>query len=77
MSDLRFNPEEMKAREYDPEIIKEAEHAREARRAAQQLIEQIEAAFGNIPRPRITGSVARGYDNEWSLSEERIQELRL
>ncbi len=31
--------------------------------------------FGDPPRPRITLHVARGYDDEWFLSEERGAEL--
>jgi hypothetical protein len=42
---------------------------------AQRLISRIEDAFRDVPRPRITKSVARGFDDEWNLSDERIQEL--
>ena len=42
----------------------------------QRLIRRIEQAFDGVPRPRITKSVARGYDDEWILSPERIHELR-
>lgn len=42
----------------------------------QQLIRRIEVAFEGVPRPKITKSVARGYDDEWNLSDERIQELQ-
>ena len=32
-------------------------------------------AFADVPRPRNTHSVARGFDDEWELSSERIDEL--
>jgi hypothetical protein len=41
-----------------------------------QLIERIKRAFEGVPRPQITKSVARGYDDEWNLSDERIRELQ-
>ena len=75
MSDLRFDPEEMRARGYDPQTVAEAQRAVIARAAAADLAVEIEAAFRGIPRPRITRSVAEGYDDEWSLSEERVHEL--
>ena len=40
-----------------------------------QLIRRIERAFDGVPRPRITKSVARGFDDEWFLSDERGREL--
>lgn len=40
------------------------------------LLRRIERAFDGVPRPRITKSVARGYDDEWHLSEARIVELQ-
>lgn len=43
--------------------------------AIAQLLQRIVSAFANVPRPAITCSVARGYDDEWSLSPERMQEL--
>ena len=75
MSDLRFNPVEMKACGYGPQAIAEAERAVRASGKALTLIAEIEAVFPAIPRPKITRSVARGYDDEWNLSEERIREL--
>lgn len=41
----------------------------------EHLLKQISVAFDGVPRPKITKSVARGYDDEWVLSEERIVEL--
>ena len=41
------------------------------------LLTRITVAFEGVPRPRITKSVARGYDDEWVLSEERVTELSL
>jgi hypothetical protein len=40
-----------------------------------KLAERLPSVFGDPPRPKITLHVARGYDGEWNLSEERIQEL--
>jgi hypothetical protein len=77
VSDIRYNPEEMAARGYDPDAIAKAELARVVRVEALALIERIEAAFHEIPRPTITRSVARGYDDEWNLSEARIRELAI
>ncbi len=42
----------------------------------ENLLLRIGAAFEGVPRPRITKSVARGYDDEWNLSDERIAELQ-
>lgn len=42
---------------------------------AMKLAERLPEVFGDSPRPKITLHVARGYDNEWNLSEERIKEL--
>jgi len=75
MSDLRFNPDEMQARGYDSATIEEAQRASEARNLALELIERIKRCFVEIPRPVVTLSVARGYDDEWNLSDERVAEL--
>lgn len=40
-----------------------------------KLVERLPEVFGDPPRPKITLHVARGYDDEWTLSEERIREL--
>ncbi|MBK8475899.1 MAG: hypothetical protein IPL39_06180 [Opitutaceae bacterium] len=77
MPDLRFNPEEMRLRGFDPRAIAEAQLAKEANTAAAVLIKDIEVTFGRIPRPRITRSVARGLDDEWTLSDDRARELAL
>lgn len=45
------------------------------KKLTEHLSKQISAAFDGVPRPKITKSVARGYDDEWVLSEERIVEL--
>ncbi len=75
MPELPFNPEEMKARGYDRETVAEGVRAKEAHAAAAALIAQIEVAFGVIARPRVTLRVARGFDDEWNLSEARVEEL--
>lgn len=48
---------------------------REAHREAQGLAARLVEVFGDPPRPETTLSVARGYDDEWILTEERIAEL--
>jgi hypothetical protein len=42
---------------------------------AMDLAVRLPEVFGDPPRPRITLHVARGYDDEWFLSEERVLEL--
>jgi hypothetical protein len=42
---------------------------------ATELLARIEVAFRGVPRPRITKHVARGFDDEWMLSEKRGKEL--
>jgi len=42
---------------------------------AQELAARLPLVFGDPPRPGITLHVARGYDDEWFLSEERFTEL--
>lgn len=39
------------------------------------LLARIEIAFKGVPRPRITKHVARGWDDEWMVSDERAEEL--
>jgi Family of unknown function (DUF6714) len=39
------------------------------------LLERIAVAFADVLRPAITHSVARGYDDEWTLTPERGREL--
>jgi hypothetical protein len=70
-----ISPEEMRARGYDPATIAQGRIDEEARTEARTLTNDIENAFKGIPRPRITRHVARGYDDEWSLTEERVKEL--
>ena len=66
---------EAKSRGYDPDAVRQCEIFERARLEALALIPEIERAFQNIPRPQTTRSVARGYDDEWNLSSERIAEL--
>lgn len=46
-----------------------------AHEEAMNLAVQLPAVFGDAPRPRITLHVAKGYDEEGGLSDERIAEL--
>lgn len=66
---------EAKARGYDPASVRQYETIERARAEALQLIPEIEEAFEGVPRPQTTLSVAKGYDDEWELSAERIEEL--
>lgn len=66
---------EARARGFDPDVVAQMELDEEAQAEAAVLIREIEAAFEGVPRPRITRSVATGYDDEWILSEERVREL--
>jgi len=75
MSGERLTPAEARARGYGREAIARIEWEEEARAAAEALIPLVRKAFPGTPRPRITLSVARGYDDEWNLTEERIAEL--
>ena len=51
--------------------LSEAAHAE-----AMALAVRLPEVFGDPPRPRITLHVARGYDDEYVLSEKRVAELR-
>jgi hypothetical protein len=42
---------------------------------AMDFASRLPEVFGDPPRPRVTLHVARGYDDEWVLSEERVSEL--
>lgn len=66
---------EAKARGYDVASVRQYEAIERARSEALILIQEIESAFDGVPRPETTLSVARGYDDEWNLSVERIAEL--
>lgn len=66
---------EARARGYDPVSVARMEWVEQARAEGQELIARIEKAFRGVPRPRITLSVATGYDDEWDLTEEREREL--
>ncbi len=42
---------------------------------AMDLAVRLPDVFGDPPRPRVTLHVARGYDDEWILTEKRCREL--
>src|SRR5688572_19420016 len=75
MSEKNFSAEQMRVRGYERATIAERERVERARKEAAALIVKIEEAFNGVPRPRITLRVARGYDDEWNLSEGRVREL--
>jgi hypothetical protein len=67
--------EELRSRGYDPVTLAQCDLWREAHGEAQVLAARLPEVFGDPPRPETTLSVARGYDDEWNLTEERIAEL--
>ncbi len=40
-----------------------------------KLAKELPLVFGDTPKPPITLNVARGYDGEWTLTQERGEEL--
>jgi hypothetical protein len=77
MNDEKVTSAEAKLRGYDSDTIARIELDEEARSEALALIPRIESAFANIARPGITLHVARGYDDEWEISDERYLELTM
>ena len=67
--------EELEARSCRPEALEENDRNRAAWAEGRKLAVRIPAVFGSPLRPRITLHVARGYDDEWFLTEERVAEL--
>ncbi len=67
--------EEARARGYDAVSIAWITARESARAEGALLIAEIDAAFAGVPRPVITLHVARGYDDEWHLSADRVREL--
>jgi hypothetical protein len=67
--------EELRSRGYDPTTLDLYDLWQEGHREAQVLAARLPEVFGDPPRPVITRSVARGYDDEWVLTKERITEL--
>ena len=60
---------------YRPETLELYDLWCHAHAEAQELAAQLPAVWGDPPRPSITLHVARGYDDEWSLSMARGKEL--
>ena len=59
-----------------PEVVEELYDLWQvAHTEAMELAARLPKVFGDPPRPDITLHVARGYDDEWSLSQERGSEL--
>ena len=59
---------EAKQRGYEQSVILELKLKEEGREQAIELTREVEKVFTNIPIPSITLSVARGFDDEWSLT---------
>jgi hypothetical protein len=68
--------EELQRRGYLPEDLELYELWCQAHAEAQQLATRLPEVFGDPPKPRITRSVADGFDDEWTLSHARGTELR-
>lgn len=67
---------ELKAKGTSEAAIAELyEHWLVAHAEAMQLAARLPEVFGDPPRPRITLHVARGYDDEWILTEDRVASL--
>lgn len=75
MSKEPLSSAEAKVRGYDRDVVAALELEEEGKQKAMALIQDIRVAFRGVPRPKITLNVAKGYDDEWVLSESRIQEL--
>lgn len=67
--------DELRSRGCSPESLELYDLWAAANAEAQNLAARIPLVFGDPPRPRITLHVARGYDDEWTLSESRVAEL--
>jgi len=76
MNEQFLGLDEMRARGYDSLSLETGKVVSQAREEAGLLIDAIREAFRNVPRPRITLHVGRGLDDEWHLSDERLEELR-
>lgn len=76
MNHGKITSEEARSRGYEREVIAKIQLDEEANVAAAALISMINEAFDGVPLPRITLRVARGYDDEWNLTEARGNELR-
>ena len=68
--------EELRARGESKNVIEECyELWLAAHEEAMGLAVRLPEVFGDPPKPWLTLHVARGYDDEWFLSDERIDEL--
>jgi hypothetical protein len=70
-----ISADEMKARSNSSESLAGRQKIESVRREALPLIAAIERTFDSVLRPAITLHVARGFDDEWELSDERGREL--
>ncbi|WOO41136.1 DUF6714 family protein [Rubellicoccus peritrichatus] len=75
MSDSFIPYDELKKRGYDLSTPAGARFAEMCRRV-DSLLADIANQFREVPSPRITLHVARAYDDEWTVSQERGEELK-
>jgi len=66
---------ELKSRGYDLSMYDGARFAEMCKRV-ETLLSSIASEFRDVPSPRITLHVARAYDDEWIVSQERGDELK-
>jgi len=71
-----LSPDEMRARGYDRETVARQEFLDVGRKEARELIADIERAFVNISRPKITLRVGRALDDEVLVPIGRAVMLR-
>ncbi|MBL9114554.1 MAG: hypothetical protein JNJ83_06065 [Verrucomicrobiaceae bacterium] len=67
--------QELRNRGYSPESLDLYDIWRHAHEEGQLLAARLLPVFGDPPRPRVTRTVADGFDDEWTLSPERQAEL--
>ena len=66
---------ELKSRGYDLSTHDGARYAEMCKRV-ETVLSSIATEFRNVPAPRITLHVARAYDDEWTISQERGEKLK-
>ncbi|MGJ8654836.1 MAG: DUF6714 family protein [Akkermansiaceae bacterium] len=74
---MRISSQEARDRGYDPSEITRIKKAEAGYAEALKLRDLIENTFTSIPKPKITLRVARGLDDEWEISPQRLTQLSL
>ncbi|MCC5844444.1 MAG: hypothetical protein JJU05_09350 [Verrucomicrobia bacterium] len=71
----RITSTEARKRGYCSSEVAKIEFAEEGQREADNFLALIDKTFGSIPKPKVTQLVAQALDDEWNLTEERVNEL--